>query len=132
VAVDQGLVIPVIRDCIQLSVNQISAERNRLVNCVRSRQIKEEDTRGGTFTITNLGMYPVDRFEALLSPPQAAILSIGRIRQVACPVDESAVKFQPIVEFGLTLDHRVVDGASGAAFLKDFVKRIETITPEGT
>ncbi len=132
VAVDQGLIIPVIRDCTRLTINQISAERSRLVNCVRSRQIKEEDTLGGTFTLTNLGMYPIDRFEALLSPPQAAILSIGRIRQVACPVDESAVKFQPIVEFGLTLDHRVADGAAGAAFLKDFINRIETITTEGT
>jgi pyruvate dehydrogenase E2 component (dihydrolipoamide acetyltransferase) len=116
---------------VRLSVSQISAERNRLVECVRSRAINEDDTGGGTFTLTNLGMYPVDRFEALLSPPQAAILSIGRIHQMAFPVGEGGVGFQPVIEFGLTLDHRVVDGAAGAAFVKDFLNRIETITPEG-
>jgi pyruvate dehydrogenase E2 component (dihydrolipoamide acetyltransferase) len=131
VAVDQGLIIPVIHDCTRLSVSQISTERNRLVERVRSRRINEDETRGGTFTLTNLGMYPVDRFEALLSPPQAAILSIGRIRQKAFQVGECAVGFQPVIEFGLTLDHRVVDGAAGAAFLRDFINRIETITPEG-
>jgi len=131
VAVDQGLIIPVIRDCARLSVSQISVERNRLVQTVRSRRINEEDTRGGTFTLTNLGMYPVDRFEALLSPPQAAILSIGRIHHMASPAAEGGVAFQPVIEFGLTLDHRVVDGAAGAAFLRDFINRIETITPEG-
>jgi len=76
-------------------------------------------------------MYPVDRFEAMLSPPQAAILSIGRIHQMAFPAEEGGVAFQPVVEFGLTLDHRVVDGAVGGAFLRDFINRIETITPEG-
>ena len=131
VAVDQGLIIPVINDCTRLSVSQISTERNRLVDRVRSRRINEDETRGGTFTLTNLGMYPVDRFEALLSPPQAAILSIGRIHQMAFPAEERGVAFQPVVEFGLTLDHRVVDGAVGAAFLRDFINRIETITPEG-
>lgn len=131
VAVDQGLIIPVIHDCGRLSFSEISAERNRLVECVRSRRINEDDTRGGTFTLTNLGMYPVDRFEALLSPPQAAILSIGRIHHMASPAAEGGVAFQPVIEFGLTLDHRVVDGAAGAAFLRDFINRIETITPEG-
>jgi pyruvate dehydrogenase E2 component (dihydrolipoamide acetyltransferase) len=131
VAVDQGLIIPVIHDCARLSVSQISAERNRLVERVHSRRINEDDTREGTFTLTNLGMYPVDRFEALLSPPQAAILSIGRIHTMAFPVGEGGVGFQPVIEFGLTLDHRVVDGAAGAAFLRDFINRIETITLEG-
>lgn len=131
VAVDQGLIIPVIHDCARLSASQISTERNRLVERVRSRRINEDDTSGGTFTLTNLGMYPVDRFEALLSPPEAAILSIGRIGQTAFPVGEGAVEFQQVIEFGLTLDHRVVDGAAGAAFLRDFINRIETITREG-
>jgi pyruvate dehydrogenase E2 component (dihydrolipoamide acetyltransferase) len=131
VAVDQGLIIPVIHDCNRLSVSQISTERRRLVERVRLRQINEEDTSSGTFTLTNLGMYPVDRFEALLSPPQTAILSIGRIHQTPFPAGGGGVGFQPVVEFGLTLDHRVVDGAAGGAFFKDLINQIEAIKPEG-
>lgn len=131
VSIDRGLVIPVIRDATRLSLREISTERKHLVDRVRSRQIIARDVRDSTFTLTNLGMYPIDRFEALLNPPGAAMLSIGRIQQVASPGDGGGVLFRPVVEFGLTLDHRIVDGAAGAAFLKDFIARIENIELEG-
>ncbi|MCC7084552.1 MAG: 2-oxo acid dehydrogenase subunit E2, partial [Pirellulales bacterium] len=110
----------------RLTLRQITAERQRLVDLVRSRTITVEEMRGGTFTISNLGMFPVDSFTALIHPPQAAILSVGRIQQVATPADRGGVGFRPRMTFGLTLDHRVADGAVGAAFLKDFIARVES------
>jgi pyruvate dehydrogenase E2 component (dihydrolipoamide acetyltransferase) len=101
-----------------------------LVEGVHSRQIKEHDIGGGAFTLTNLGMYPVDRFEPLLNPPGTAILSIGQIQQVAGPTETGQIELRPVIEFGLALDHRVVDGAAGAAFAKDFIACIETVTLE--
>ena len=125
VTVNQRLLIPVIRNADGLSLKQISAERKRLMDLVRSRRITEQDTSGGTFTITNLSMYPVDSFAALLNPPQTAILSVGRIQQTAVPADDGGFVFRPRMTFGLTLDHRAVDGAAGAVFLRHFVARIE-------
>ena len=129
VAVEEGLIIPVIRRVAGLTIAQISTERRRLVEQVRSRRIAEQDTTGGSFTITNLGMFPIDRFTALIHPPQAAILSVGRIREQPVVVEGNVV-VRPIVEFGLTLDHRVGDGAAGAVFLKDLIRRIETLKLE--
>ena len=123
--VKKRLLIPIIRGADSLSLGQISVERKRLMDLVRSQKITEQETTGGTFTITNLSMYPVDSFTALLNPPQAAILSVGRIREVAARADDGGVVFRPMMTFGLTLDHRVVDGVAGAVFLRHFIARIE-------
>ena len=77
-------------------------------------------------------MFPVDCFAALINPPQVAILSVGRIQRTAAPGDEGGIVFRPRMTFGLTLDHRAADGATGAAFLKDFIARIETSDKEAT
>ena len=130
VSVKQRLLIPVIRDADKLSLGQINAERKRLMGLVRSQKITEQDTSGGTFTITNLSTYPVDSFTALLNPPQAAILSVGRIQETAAPADDGGVVFRPRMTFGLTLDHRVVDGAAGAVFFRHLIARIERLTME--
>jgi pyruvate dehydrogenase E2 component (dihydrolipoamide acetyltransferase) len=130
VAAEGGLVIAMVRDALRLSLRKICDERKRLVEGVHSRQIKEHDIGGGAFTLTNLGMYPVDRFEPLLNPPGTAILSIGQIQQVAGPTETGQIELRPVIEFGLALDHRVVDGAAGAAFAKDFIACIETVTLE--
>ncbi len=130
VAIDHGLLIPVIRDAGELTLEQIGVERRRLVELVRSRRITDTHTRGGTFTITNLGMYPVDYFQALINPPQAAILSVGRVQNVAAPVDGGGVVFRQRMSLGLTLDHRVADGAAGAAFLKDLITQLENMDLE--
>jgi len=126
VSVEEGLVIPVIQHADTLTLAQIGDERKRLVNRVRSREITTQEISGGTFTVSNLSMYPVDRFKALISPPQAAILTVGRIRKQPVAVGSDVV-VRPTIEFGLTVDHRVADGVAAAAFLKDFVSRIESI-----
>ena len=131
VSVEGGLVIPVIRHADTLTVAEIGAERKRLVERVRSREITSGEISGGTFTVSNLSMYPVDRFKALISPPQAAILSVGRIRRRPVAVGDDVV-VRPTVEFGLTVDHRVADGVTAAVFLKDFVSRIESLKLEDT
>ena len=77
-------------------------------------------------------MYPVDSFEALINPPQAAILSVGRIQQLAVPADGGSVVFRPTMTLGLTMDHRVADGAAGAAFLKTLITRTESLDKETT
>ena len=129
VSVEQGLVIPVIRQADTLTLAQIGDERKRLVDSVRSRKITTAEISGATFTVSNLSMYPVDRFKALISPPQAAILTVGRIRKQPVAVG-SDVLVRPTIEFGLTVDHRVADGVTAALFLKDFVSRIESIKSE--
>jgi len=129
IAVDEGLVIPVIRGADAMSLAQIGDARQRLVAAVRSHQISEEDVAGGTFTVTNLGMYPVDRFAAMLNPPQTAILSVGRIQTLPAVDDDGTVVVRSFVEFGITVDHRAVDGAAAAAFLKDLIEQIESVGP---
>ena len=131
VSVEEGLVIPVIRQADTLTPAQIGDERKRLVDRVRSREITTQEISGATFTVSNLSMYPVDRFKALISPPQAAILTVGRIRKQPVAVGSDVV-VRPTIEFGLTVDHRVADGVTAAVFLKDFVSRIESIKQEDT
>ena len=127
IAVDEGLVTPAIRGAESMSLAQISAERGRLVETARNRELGDDDLAGATFTVTNLGMYPVDRFEALLNPPQAAILAVGRIQTAPAVDADGAIIVGSFVEFGLTVDHRVVDGAAAGAFLKDLIERIESV-----
>jgi pyruvate dehydrogenase E2 component (dihydrolipoamide acetyltransferase) len=124
--------MPVIRRADRLSPAEIGDERRRLVEAVRNRKIADADLAGATFSITNLGMYPIDRFIPLLQPPQSAMLSVGRVRDESVPdsQDGHRGRVRPALELGLTLDHRVLDGAGGAAFLKDLIARLETLEPE--
>jgi pyruvate dehydrogenase E2 component (dihydrolipoamide acetyltransferase) len=116
VAVPNGLVVPVVRSAERLSVTQIAATRADLVERARSGRLRQEDLDGGTFTISNLGMYGIERFTAVLNPPQAAILAVGSVVETVVAVDgQPAVR--PRMELTLTCDHRAVDGATGAAFL---------------
>ena len=114
------------------SFRQIGTEQKRLVGLVRSRKIMAQHMVGGTFTLTKLGMYPVDSFQALINPPQVAVLSVGRSKRIAVPGDCEGVLFQPRMTLGLTLDHRVADGAVGAAFPRDLIARIEDFDTEAS
>ncbi len=127
IAMDEGLMIPVIKGACGLSLPQIGEKRNHLVDLVRSRSALTDELEGGTFTVTNLGMFPIDRFTALLYPSQAGILSVGRIQQLAVSGENGQIALAPFIELGLTLDHRVADGAAGAAFLKDLIEKIENL-----
>ena len=124
VAVDDGLVVPVVRRADQLNLRDLAECRRELVARARQGKLSPEDIRDGTFTISNLGMYRVDAFSAVINPPQAAILTFGRIADRVVPVDgQPAVR--PMLTLTLSCDHRVVDGASGALFLQTLVDLIE-------
>jgi pyruvate dehydrogenase E2 component (dihydrolipoamide acetyltransferase) len=124
VAIDAGLVVPVIPNCERRSVREIAEARADVVARARSGKLTSGDLEGGTFTISNLGMYGVERFTAVLNPPQAAILAVGAIeeRPVA---EDGAVAIRPRMDLNLTCDHRTIDGATASEFLrtlKDFLE----------
>jgi pyruvate dehydrogenase E2 component (dihydrolipoamide acetyltransferase) len=124
VAAEDGLLVPVIRHADQLSLSQIAVRRNELVKRAQANKLTLDDLSGGTFTISNLGMYGVDAFNAIINPPQAAILAVGRIADRVVPVNgQPAV--QPMVTFSLSCDHRAVDGARGAQFLQALADLVE-------
>jgi pyruvate dehydrogenase E2 component (dihydrolipoamide acetyltransferase) len=116
VAVPNGLVVPVIRSAERLSVAEIANVRADLVERARAGRLQQGDLDGGTFTISNLGMYGIERFIAVLNPPQAAILAVGSVEDKLVAVDGRAA-VRPRMEITLTCDHRAVDGATGAEFL---------------
>jgi len=117
VAAPQGLVVPVVRNAEQLTIAQIAQVRGDLVSRARDNKLKTGDLEGGTFTISNLGMYDVDVFTAVLNPPQASIVAVGQTREMVVPRDGD-LHVLPIMTMTLTCDHRAVDGATGAEFLK--------------
>ena len=116
VAAPQGLVVPVVAGAERLSIAQIAAVRADLVSRAREAKLRPEDLDGGTFTISNLGMYEVDEFIAVLNPPQASILAVGATRDQVVARD-GEVAIAPLMAMTLTCDHRAVDGATGAEFL---------------
>lgn len=126
VAVDDGLVTPVIRDAHTKSLTDISLEVKDLALRARSKKLKPDEYQGGTFTVSNLGSYGIDSFDAIINPPQVAILSVGAL--VKKPVVNAAgeVVAGQRIDFGLSCDHRVVDGALGAQFLAELRKLIES------
>ena len=116
VAIDDGLVVPVIHRADTLSLAEIAARRGDLASRAQSGKLRPVDIQGGGFTISNLGMYGVDAFNAIVNPPQAAILAVGRIADRVVAVNgQPAV--QPTIVLTLSCDHRALDGARGAAFL---------------
>lgn len=124
VAVEDGLLVPVIHHADELSLSQIASHRSELVTRAQAGKLPLDDLSGGTFTISNLGMYGVDAFNAIVNPPQAAILAVSRIADRVVPVNgQPAV--QPMVAFSLSCDHRAVDGARGAQFLQAFAEMVE-------
>lgn len=124
VATEDGLVVPVIHQADDLSLRGIARQRAGLVARAQAGQLRPRDLQDGTFTISNLGMYGVDAFNAIINTPQAAILAVGRIADRVVPVaGQPAV--QPVLTLSLSCDHRVVDGARGAGFLATLARLIE-------
>jgi pyruvate dehydrogenase E2 component (dihydrolipoamide acetyltransferase) len=124
VAAPQGLVVPVIRDAHLLPLSVIARQRSDLVGRARESKLRAEDLEGGTFTISNLGMYAVESFTAVLNPPQAAIVAVGATEERVVPVDGEMV-VRPVVTLTGTFDHRAVDGAPAAAFLQTLKESLE-------
>jgi pyruvate dehydrogenase E2 component (dihydrolipoamide acetyltransferase) len=124
VAIDDGLVVPVIHRADTLSLAEIAARRGDLANRAQGGKLRPADIQGGGFTISNLGMYGVDAFNAIVNPPQAAILAVGRIADRVVPVNgQPAV--QPTMVLTLSCDHRALDGARGAQFLGALADLVE-------
>ncbi|HEX7473415.1 MAG TPA: dihydrolipoamide acetyltransferase family protein [Candidatus Limnocylindrales bacterium] len=125
VALDDGLLVPVLRDADSKDFGAISRERARLQDGARAGKLPVEALVGAVFTISNLGQQGVDRFTAIVNPPEAAILAVGRVRDLVVARDGGAV-VAPVVTLTLSVDHRVVDGAQAAAFLADLAGRLES------
>ena len=114
VAVEAGLIVPVIHDADGLGMRAISGRLRDLAQRARARKLQPADLEGGSFTISNLGMFSVDRFTAIVNPPQAAILAVGRVRKEAVVADDDSIAVLPRATFTLSADHRALDGAIAA------------------
>jgi pyruvate dehydrogenase E2 component (dihydrolipoamide acetyltransferase) len=124
VATDRGLLVPVIPRCEALTVAQIAVARAGIVARARDGKLQAADLEGGTFTISNLGMYGVEQFVAVLNPPQAAILAVGAIEERPVARDGRLVA-RPMMTMTLTCDHRTIDGATAADFLRTVKEFLE-------
>jgi pyruvate dehydrogenase E2 component (dihydrolipoamide acetyltransferase) len=126
-ATPSGLVVPVIRHANLRSTGEIAQIRSRLTSKAQQGVLEPDEMSGGSFTLTNLGMYGIDQFQAIINPPQSVILAVGRIKER--PVGEDGqVVLKPVFFLSLSCDHRVMDGAGGAAFLQEVVGLIEKPT----
>jgi pyruvate dehydrogenase E2 component (dihydrolipoamide acetyltransferase) len=125
VATPNGLVVPVIRDADRKSVQEIAAVRSDLVSRARGGKLQLADLEGGTFTISNLGMYGIEQFIAVLNPPQVAILAVGSIEDRPHAV-EGRIEVAPTMTLTLTCDHRAIDGSEGAEFLGTVKQYVES------
>lgn len=117
VATDDALLVPVVFDADEKSLVQIAADTRRLADAARRRALEPDDLQHGTFTVSNLGMFGVRSFTAIIDPPQVAILAVGSVRRAPVEDDPDRVVFRDLMTVTLTCDHRVVYGADGAQFL---------------
>jgi pyruvate dehydrogenase E2 component (dihydrolipoyllysine-residue acetyltransferase) len=124
VAAPQGLIVPVIRSVERLSLAEVGTARGDIVGRARENKLTAQDLADGTFTISNLGMYGIEQFVAVINPPQAAILAVGATLDTPVAID-GAVEVRPMMTMTLTVDHRAVDGAAGADFLRTVKQYVE-------
>ena len=124
VATDNGLLTPVVRGINHLNLEQLGAVTEDLIARARAGRLKQNEIEGGSFSVTNLGMYGTDEFSAILNPPQSAILAVGAAKQKPVVID-GEIKVASVINFTLSVDHRAIDGALAAEWLAAFVKRFE-------
>jgi pyruvate dehydrogenase E2 component (dihydrolipoamide acetyltransferase) len=124
VAVDGGLVVPVVRDADQKSLTQVASEASALIGRAREGKLAGDDVGGGTFTVSNLGMYGIDQFTAVINPPEAAILAVGAAIPEPVATDDG-VAVHRRMRLTLSIDHRALDGATGAQFLAQLKEVLE-------
>lgn len=125
IALDDGLSTPIVRRAESKTVGDISREVKALAERAKSNALKIDDVFGGTFTISNLGMHGVDQFDAIINPPQCAILAIGRAATRCVVTEDRRVGIATTVRLTLSVDHRAIDGAVAAAFLKALKTHVE-------
>ncbi|MER3463250.1 MAG: pyruvate dehydrogenase complex dihydrolipoamide acetyltransferase [Chitinophagaceae bacterium] len=124
VAIEDGLIVPVIRFADQKTLSQIASESKELAGKARNKKLQPNEFSGNTFTISNLGMMDIEEFTAIINPPDSAIMAVGRIKEVVVRKDEG-FGVSNVMKITLSCDHRSVDGAVGAAFLQTFKKYLE-------
>ena len=126
-ALEDGLIVPVIHAADQQPVSRISVALNDLASRARENKLKPEDLANGTFTISNLGMFGIDRFTAIINPPQSAILAVGAIKRQMVPDDneDQVIRIRKLLTFTLSADHRVMDGVQAAYFLAELRNILE-------
>ena len=125
VAVDEGLLVPVVRDADKKTLSAISGEVKEFAGKAKDKKLQPKDWEGNTFSVSNLGMFGIDEFTAIINPPDACILAIGTIKQTAAFKEDGTPYPVNIMKVTLSCDHRVVDGATGAAFLQTVKKLLE-------
>ena len=118
VALDQGLLTPVLRECQSKTLARIAVESGELAARARAKRLKASELSGATFTVSNLGMFGIDEFSAIINPPEGAILAVGAVREEPV-VEDGRIRAGRRVRLTLSCDHRVMDGAMGAQFLQD-------------
>ena len=125
VASSKGLVTPIVRQADRLHIAQIAATTRALIDKARAGRLNFEDMEGGTFSISNLGMYGIENFDAIINPPQGAILAVGGINRVAVETQGADLAFESRIQLTLSVDHRAIDGAAGARLLQTLKGLIE-------
>jgi pyruvate dehydrogenase E2 component (dihydrolipoamide acetyltransferase) len=127
VATENGLIVPVIHDTDKKSLKEIDALISELTDKARQGKLTKEELSGGTFTVTNLGMYGVDFFTPIINPPEAAILAMGKITEKPVVIN-GQIEVKPTMMLSLSYDHRIVDGAPAAEFLRKIKEKIEKLS----
>jgi pyruvate dehydrogenase E2 component (dihydrolipoamide acetyltransferase) len=124
VALDDGLIVPVLRDADRMTLTEIAAATKDIVGRARTGKVRQKEIEGGTFTVSNLGMFGVTSFQAIINPPEPGILAVGRT--IERPViHEGQIQARPIMSVTLSVDHRAASGADGARLLQAIVRRLE-------
>lgn len=124
VSVEGGLIVPTIFSCDRLEIVDIAKKRIELIEKARTNKFALEEIQGGTFTVTNLGMFGIRNFSAIINPPQAAILAVGEIYSEPAAID-GKVEIRSFMDISVSCDHRIIDGAKGAKFLQNIVELLE-------
>jgi len=121
VAIEQGLIVPVLKNAGKKNLSILSKEIRKLIKLARERKLMPDDYKGGTFTVSNLGMYGIENFTAIINLPEAAILAVGEIKRVPVVIEEEGaerIEIRSIMKMTLSIDHRLIDGGMAAKFLK--------------
>jgi len=121
VTLEEGLIVPVIRNAHKKSLSILSEETKKLIKLAREKKLMPEDYQGGTFTVSNLGMYGIKNFTAIINPPEAAILAVGAIKKMPVVTEEEGIEkigIRSLMKVTLSVDHRLIDGSIAATFLK--------------
>ena len=129
VAIEEGLIVPVVKNVNKISLSVLSEETKKMIKLARERKLVPDDYKGGTFTISNLGMYGIENFTAIINPPEAAILAVGGIKKLPAVVNEDKaiekIEICSLMKVTLSVDHRLIDGAMAANFLKQIKYYLE-------